>query len=45
MAATLITGKDHHHPMEVPNLHNPVLDSQKRSRTSYMEQQQEGGDY
>ncbi|KAJ6734182.1 POLYADENYLATION AND CLEAVAGE FACTOR-like protein 1-RELATED [Salix purpurea] len=45
MAATLITRKDHHHPMEVPNLHNPVLDSQKRSRTSYMEQQQHGGDY
>ncbi|KAJ6683279.1 hypothetical protein OIU85_007005 [Salix viminalis] len=31
--------------MEVPNLHNPVLNSQKRSRTSYMEQQQQGGDY
>ncbi|KAB5515729.1 hypothetical protein DKX38_026377 [Salix brachista] len=31
--------------MEVPNLHNPVLHSQKRSRTSYMEQQQQGGDY
>ncbi|KAJ6420497.1 hypothetical protein OIU84_027937 [Salix udensis] len=45
MAATLITRKDHHHPMEVPNLHNPVLNSQKRSRTSYMEQQQQGGDY
>ncbi|KAJ6289706.1 hypothetical protein OIU78_025599 [Salix suchowensis] len=45
MAATLITRKDHHRPMEVPNLHNPVLDSQKRSRTSYMEQQQQGGDY
>ncbi|KAJ6370512.1 hypothetical protein OIU76_028737 [Salix suchowensis] len=25
MAATLITRKDHHHPMEVPNLHNPGL--------------------
>ncbi|KAJ6683278.1 hypothetical protein OIU85_007004 [Salix viminalis] len=45
MAATLITRKDHHHPMEVPNLHNPVLDSQKRSRTRYMEQQQQGGDF
>ncbi|KAJ6420503.1 hypothetical protein OIU84_027943 [Salix udensis] len=31
--------------MEVPNLHNPVLYSQKRSRTRYMEQQQQGGDY
>ncbi|KAJ6289682.1 hypothetical protein OIU78_025579 [Salix suchowensis] len=45
MAATQITRKDHHRPMEVPNLHNPVLDSQKRSRTRYMEQQQQGGDY
>ncbi|KAJ6420510.1 hypothetical protein OIU84_027950 [Salix udensis] len=45
MVATLITRKDHHHPMEVPNLHSPVLDSQKRSRTRYMEQQQQGGDY
>ncbi|KAJ6690916.1 PRE-MRNA CLEAVAGE COMPLEX II [Salix koriyanagi] len=45
MAATLITRKDHRRPMEVPNLHNPVLDSQKRSRTRYMEQQQQGGDY
>ncbi|KAF9663178.1 hypothetical protein SADUNF_Sadunf17G0011300 [Salix dunnii] len=45
MAATLKTRKDRHRPMEVPNLHNPVLDSQKRSRTSYMEQQQQGGDY
>ncbi|XP_061947350.1 uncharacterized protein LOC133670762 [Populus nigra] len=45
MAATLITRKDHHRPRAVPNLHNPVLDSEKRSRTSYMAQQQQGGDY
>jgi pre-mRNA cleavage complex 2 protein Pcf11 len=45
MATTLITRKDHHRPRAVPNLHNPVLDSEKRSRTSYMAQQQQGGDY
>jgi pre-mRNA cleavage complex 2 protein Pcf11 len=37
MAAIFTTGTDHHY--------NPVLDSHKRSRTIYMNQQQQGGDY